>query len=179
MPESSINTLLDHRKQFLGFVQRRVTDRAIAEDILQIAYIRALQHGGELRIEESVVAWFYRILRNAVIDYYRRRATENKALEAWGQELEVAVLPNYETRTEVCACLTSVLDAISPSYAELLRAVDLNEQTLQDFAKQHNLTPTNAGVRAHRARAALRKQLIHTCGTCAEHACIDCTCRQP
>lgn len=178
MPETSINTLLDHRKQFLGFVQRRVADSSQAEDILQAAYIRALQHGGELRAEESVVAWFYRILRNAVIDHYRRRATEGKALEAWGQELETEVSPSYEIQNEVCACLGPVLDALTPNYAELLRAVDLNEQPLSDFARQHNLSTTNAGVRAHRARAALRKQLIRTCGVCAKHACIDCTCRK-
>jgi uncharacterized protein YjdB len=27
------------------------------------------------------------------------------------------------------------------------------------------------------ARAALRKQLELCCGTCAEHGCLDCTCR--
>jgi len=175
MPEATLNTLLDHRSQFLGFVRRRVENPALAEDILQSAYTRALQHEGELRTQESVVAWFYRILRNAVIDHYRRRATESKALETWAQELETT--PTPDTHREVCACLTRVLDAIPPNYAQLLRAVDLNEQPLHDFARQHNLTPTNAGVRAHRARAALRKQLIRTCGACAEHACIECTCR--
>ena len=68
MAASSFNTLLEHRNQFLGFVQRRVQDAATAEDILQAAYIRALQHEGELQDRESVVGWFYRVLRNAVID---------------------------------------------------------------------------------------------------------------
>jgi RNA polymerase sigma-70 factor (ECF subfamily) len=118
------------------------------------------------------------VLRNAVIDYYRRRSSEDKALEAWGRELETAVLPSHETRDEVCACLAGVLDAIKPDYAELIRAVDLGEQPLQSFAKERNISASNAGVRAHRARIALRKQLIKTCGSCAEHACVDCTCRQ-
>ena len=88
MPATSFNTLLEHRNQFLGFVQRRVQDAATAEDILQAAYIRVLQHEGELQHRESVVGWFYRVLRNAVIDLYRRRASESKALEEWGRGME-------------------------------------------------------------------------------------------
>jgi RNA polymerase sigma factor (sigma-70 family) len=178
MSESSLNTILDHRKLFLGFVRRRVPEPEIAEDILQAAYMRALQHEGELKHSESVVGWFYRVLRNAVIDYYRRRNSEDKALEAWGRELETAVMPSHETRDEVCACLAGVLDTIKSDYAELIRAVDLGEQPLQNFARERNISASNAGVRAHRARIALRKQLIKTCGSCAEHACVDCTCRQ-
>ncbi|SFS10323.1 RNA polymerase sigma-70 factor, ECF subfamily [Granulicella pectinivorans] len=175
MPETTLNTLLDHRSQFLGFVRRRVENPALAEDILQSAYIRALQ-SESAPPEESVVAWFYRILRNAVIDHYRRRATESKALETFAHELEST--PTVELHDEVCACLTSVLDALTPSYADLLRSVDLNEQPLQQYAHSHNITPANAAVRAHRARAALRKQLLLTCGACAEHACLECTCRR-
>ena len=43
MPDTVLDQILDQRKQFLSFVQRRVSDPAIAEDILQAAYMRALQ----------------------------------------------------------------------------------------------------------------------------------------
>ncbi|ADV81610.1 RNA polymerase sigma factor [Terriglobus saanensis] len=169
--------LLDQRKQFLGFVQRRVADGALAEDILQTAYIRALQHGGELRANESAVAWFYRILRNAIIDHYRRRTTENKLLEAWGHALEHLPAKDPTLELVVCTCITAVLDHLTPAYAEILREVDLGNISLKDFATAHNITSGNAGVRAYRARLALRRELLRTCGCCAEHGCVDCTCR--
>ena len=178
MPETEFNTILNHRKVFLGFVQRRIGDRAVAEDILQAAYMRALEHEGDLRRNESVVGWFYRVLRNAVIDYYRRRSSEEKALEIWSRELDLAVDPTPEIQSEICVCLGRVLDSIRPDYADLIRAVDLGEQPLQHFANDKSISASNAGVRAHRARAALRKQLIATCGSCAEHACLNCTCRR-
>jgi RNA polymerase sigma factor (sigma-70 family) len=178
MSNHSLNTLLEHRSQFLGFVRRRVPDDAAAEDILQAAYARALQHEGELPKQESVVGWFYRVLRNAVIDKYRRRATEDRALESWSKEMEGQSAPSLEVRDAVCACLMPVMDEMRPEYARLLRAVDLGEQRLQDFAKANGISTANAAVRAHRARAALRKELIRTCGACAEHACIDCTCKR-
>jgi RNA polymerase sigma-70 factor (ECF subfamily) len=178
LKNDSLNTLLEHRSQFLKFVRRRVEDDATAEDILQAAYVRALQHEGELQAQESVVGWFYRVLRNAVIDKYRRRATEDRALEAWGKEMEGQTVASHEVRDEVCACLMPVMDAMRPEYSSLLRAVDLGEQRLQEFALENNISASNAAVRAHRARAALRRELIRTCGACAEHACVDCTCKR-
>jgi DNA-directed RNA polymerase specialized sigma24 family protein len=79
---------------------------------------------------------------------------------------------------EVCACLTGTIDRLKPDYAEVLRAVDLGSQRLQDFAAERELSASNAGVRIHRARAALRRELIRTCGACSEHGCLSCTCKK-
>ena len=182
MTETAINTILAQRKAFLGFVERRVGDRGLAEDILQAAYVRALGREAELdglEDGESVVAWFYRVLRNAVIDQYRRRGTENKALEAWGRELETTVVPSQEVQDEICGCLADAVQELKPEYAEVIQAVDLGEQPLTEFARERGLSASNAGVRAHRARAALRKRLIETCGSCSVHGCLDCTCGRP
>jgi RNA polymerase sigma-70 factor (ECF subfamily) len=178
MPETPLDQLFAQRKQFLAFLQRRVPDAALAEDILQTAYLRACEHQDDARFGESTVAWFYRLLRNAVIDNFRRQETKNKALEAWARELETIVQPSDELRDEVCACFADIIDQLKPDYAAVLRAVDLGNQRLQDFALQHDLSPSNAGVRIHRARAALRKQLLRTCGTCAEHRCMNCICKR-
>jgi len=182
MTETAINTILAQRKAFLGFVERRVGDHGLAEDILQAAYVRALGREAELdglEDGESVVAWFYRVLRNAVIDQYRRRGTENKALEAWGRELETTVVPSQEVQDEICGCLADAVQELKPEYAEVIQAVDLGEQPLTEFARERGLSASNAGVRAHRARAALRKRLIETCGSCSVHGCLDCTCGRP
>jgi RNA polymerase sigma factor (sigma-70 family) len=178
MPETPLDQLLGQQKQFLAFVQRRVSDSELAEDILQTAYLRAFEHQDDFKPSESAVAWFYRLLRNAVIDSYRRRASTNNALQAWTRELETAAQPSPDLHNEVCACLHGIVDGLKPEYSEVLRAVDLGEERLQDFAQQHKLSPSNAGVRIHRARAALRKQLLRTCGACSQHGCLNCTCRK-
>jgi len=178
MPDTALNQLLNQRKQFLAFVQRRVSDSALAEDILQTAYLRAFEHKDDFEPDESAVAWFYRLLRNAVIDNYRRQESRTRALETWKHEMETTVQPPPDLQSEVCACLKGVVDALKPEYSDILRAVDLQEQPAQDFARQHNLSASNSGVRLHRARAALRKQLVKVCGSCAEHGCLDCGCKR-
>jgi RNA polymerase sigma-70 factor, ECF subfamily len=47
------------------------------------------------------------------------------------------------------------------------------------FAEERGLTATNAAVRVHRAREALKKRVTQACGTCAEHGCLDCSCKSP
>lgn len=176
MEETALDSLLEHRKQFLGFLNRRVQDPALAEDLLQTAYMRTLQHESEVQRQESATGWFYRVLRNAVIDVHRRRSTETRALEAWARELEDREQPDAQTEAELCGCLRDIVAQLKPEYADLLQSVDLAEQPLREFAKSHGLTSSNAAVRAHRARAALRRQLMQTCGSCAADGCTDCSC---
>jgi RNA polymerase sigma factor (sigma-70 family) len=178
MPETSLDQLLAQRKKFMAFLQRRVPDAALAEDILQTAYLRAYEHKDVVEPGEPAIAWFYRLLRNSVIDNFRRQETRNKALENWALELERTTQPTPEMEDEVCACLTGTIDRLKPDYAEVLRAVDLGNLRLQEFASKHELSASNAGVRIHRARAALRRELVRTCGACSEHGCLNCTCKR-
>lgn len=169
-------SLLELRQKFLGFLERRIRDREAAEDILQAAYLRALAAGDPVDGDSSV-AWFYRVLRNAIIDHHRRRSTEQAALDRWAKELEAQPQPNSFLEETVCACLSLLVARLPAGYSSLLRSVDLGETKLSDYAQQQGITPTNAAVRAHRARAALRKSLLECCGACADHKCVHCTCK--
>jgi RNA polymerase sigma-70 factor (ECF subfamily) len=176
MQTGAIADLVLHRNHFLNFVQRRVDSPAVAEDIIQSAYIRAIEHAAVLRSEESAVAWFYRILRNAVIDYYRHRAAEDRALEQWAQDLATEAALDPQTEDIVCGCIQQVLPTIKPSYREILRSVDLAGQSLEAFATMAGITRGNAAVRLHRARRTLKNHLIRVCSVCAKLACVNCIC---
>ena len=77
--ETTAARLVESHRQFLAFLERRVGSRAAAEDILQDAFVRGLRRADTLRSEESAVAWFYRLLRNAIADHFRRRRREERA----------------------------------------------------------------------------------------------------
>jgi RNA polymerase sigma-70 factor (ECF subfamily) len=46
-----------------------------------------LERGAEVQ-DEKVIAWFYRVLRNAVIDHYRHRSTSARGFENLGQRIQ-------------------------------------------------------------------------------------------
>jgi RNA polymerase sigma factor (sigma-70 family) len=172
--------LVDGHTRFLAFVQRRVGSRAIAEDILQEAFARALARGDSLRSGESAVAWFYRLLRNALVDHHRRAAAAGRALDAAAIEAGVqSTWADDDLKNAVCQCIGDLVGTLKPEYAEAIRRVDLQGGTVGDYAKASGITANNAGVRLHRAREALMRSLVRCCGSCATHGCLDCSCHPP
>jgi RNA polymerase sigma factor (sigma-70 family) len=173
--ERVANVLVENHRAFLAFLERRVGDRALAEDLLQDAFTRNLDRLSD-RPDEALVPWFYKVLRNAAIDRHRRKGAEERALAAFTQELADAAQPDEEFHREICACVGRLANTLKPEYAEVLRAVDVEETPVKAFAEAAGLTASNAGVRLFRAREALRRQVTASCGTCAEHGCLDCSC---
>lgn len=161
--------------ELLAFVEKRVGDRAVAEDILQEAFVRAAEKEHTLRDPDAARAWFYRTLRNAVTDHHRRRGASQRALEAFAAELD-AVTPGDEADAVACRCIQAVAGTLDPSYAIALKRIEIDGVPVKEYAAEVGITANNAAVRVFRARDALRKRLAQACGTCATHACFDCTC---
>lgn len=170
--------LVENHRNFLVFLERRVGSREAAEDILQDAFTRGLDRAGTVRDSESVLAWFYRALRNAVIDHYRRNDARRRSLERFAAELESSTV-DEETHDAVCKCVLALAETLKPEYAEAIQRIDVEGSAVKDFAAATGISASNAGVRVFRAREALRKQVARSCGTCAEHGCLDCTCGAP
>ena len=170
-----VAVLVENHRKFLSFLERRVGSRDVAEDILQDAFVRGLARAGQLRDQESVVAWFYRSLRNALIDHWRKSDSERRIFDA-AADADAEPSADPELMRTVCECATALLDTLKPEYAEALRRIELDGVSVRDFAREADVTPNNASVRLFRAREALRRQVERSCGTCAEHGCFDCTC---
>lgn len=175
MSDALANLLVHNHRAFLAYLERRLGDRALAEDILQDAFVRGAT-AAERVDEDALVPWFYRVLRNAVVDQHRRRAAAGRALDALAGELAGAHEPAPDLRAEICACVSRLAATLKPEYAAALQAVDIDEQPVKDFAAAAGLSASNAGVRLHRARQALKARVAESCGMCAEHGCRDCSC---
>jgi RNA polymerase sigma-70 factor (ECF subfamily) len=173
---AAVRVLVENHRQFLAFLERRVGSRALAEDILQEAFVRGVDKLDALRSEESAVAWFYRMLRNAVIDHHRRRASAQRGLDAFALELSHQPEPSAELRSAVCKCVGELADTPKPEYAVALKRIEVDGVAVKDYAAEAGISSSNAAVRVFRARDALRKQVKRSCGTCADHGCLDCTC---
>jgi RNA polymerase sigma-70 factor (ECF subfamily) len=179
LPERVVRRVLRRKERLLAFLEERLGSRADAEDLLQTAMVRLVEKGRSLRAEDRVLSWFYRVLRNLVVDWHRRRAARARMmarverLEAGGRGRDEALY------AEVCACVRDVLGTLRREYEEILRRAEIEEQPLADIARELRITRNNASVRSHRARRALLEGLRATCGACFDHGCLDCYCRKP
>jgi RNA polymerase sigma factor (sigma-70 family) len=172
-----VETLLENHRAFLRYLERRVGDRGLAEDILQDAFAKVVARPEQAPADEAIVPWFYRTLRNAAIDQFRRRGAADRAYEAFARELETQETPSTDLEAEICACVSRLAATLKPEYAEALHAIEVGGTPVKTFAEQKGLSSNNAAVRVFRAREALRKRVIDSCGICAEHGCVNCTCR--
>lgn len=176
-PEAPVALLLENRRAFLRYLEGKVGDRAVAEDILQDAFAKIVAHPGKAPADEGIVPWFYRALRNAAIDQRRRQGTADRAADAFAHELEAQASPTGEMAGEICACVSRLASTLKPEYADALLAIEVGGTPVKAYAERKGLSASNAAVRVFRAREALKRRVTESCGTCAEHGCLNCTCR--
>lgn len=172
-PSEPLATLLAaSRERFVAFARGRTRDAVAAEEAVHEAIALALTRADALRDHARWEAWFFRILRNVIIDRARHGRTEARAAEALAHE--PASSPQDEGRR--CACVLHAVDRLKPEYGEALRRVELEGVELRRFAEERGITPNNAAVRLHRARVSLHREVASACGHCADDGCRDCDC---
>src|SRR5690606_28636001 len=169
-----LQELASKRGEFLAFVERRVGDRAAAEDILQDAFARSAERLADLRTPTAATAWFYRVLRHATIEDHRRRDRRERALDRVEAQAALAPRePSFDAVEVGCRCVGELVDSLKPEYAQALARVEVDGIAVKDFAAEQGITANNAAVRVHRARKALAREVAECCGACASAGCAE------
>jgi len=166
--------LVKNIEEFAGFARKRLGDAELAADAVQESLLKALKAADQIRDDEKAKAWFYRILRNTIIDLYRRRDARANRMADITDEFGAA--PDSEEERVICGCMERLLPGMAPQYAELIRRVDLNEENPDALAAELGISKKNLNVRLHRARQQLKGRLEENCRVCATHGCLDCHC---
>lgn len=169
--------VVQDRSRWVAVAARVLGDREAADDVLQVAFLRALTRSSTVRDPERFASWFRRVLSNAAVDHVRRIETYERALQRFALEVST-VQPDDERMIQTkCECVYLALSDVRSTYARIIRKVDLDGCTLEEVARIEGLTPTNVRVRLHRARRALRSRLIEICGGSPLERCTTrCAC---
>lgn len=175
--KDQLRILVDNHRSFKKFLSARVHDEAIAEDLLQQSLKKAVEKPARATENETVLAWFYTILRNALTDHYRNNAVQDRAMTELRETANANTVSVDDLEADVCKCMKGLLPTIKPEYSQLLSRIDLGEESPEDVAQELGISRSNLDVRLHRARQALKKSLVNSCGTCTEHGCLNCTCK--
>lgn len=177
-PEPVGRALTTGRDAFLGFLVKRLGNRADAEDVLQEFCIRVLARKDQLREAERLDAWLYAVLRSALNDHYRKTGRSRRLKDAVALEMETSEVTteSAEAMSTVCHCVKGLVTELRPADADLIRRIDIEEEDRASVAAALNLKPGTLNVRLHRARIALRDILLGHCGCCCEHGFDDCSC---
>jgi RNA polymerase sigma factor (sigma-70 family) len=171
----ALDTILSHQAQFRAFLISRLGSEADADDVLQNGLIKAMNSAVQVQDEQKLTAWFYQVLRNALVDHARSRHARKVREDAWAAD-QISI-GDKDVEGMACRCVDMLMDELKPREAELVRRIELGNETVADAARLAGLTPNNASVILHRARTKLRTRLQQFCGECASGACLDCDCQ--
>jgi RNA polymerase sigma-70 factor (ECF subfamily) len=170
--------------KLLTFIDSKVNDRALAEDILQEVFIRIHSHLHTLKEGTRLQPWIYQIARNLIIDHYRSRrtATTNWPAEPeWTDEDETAPLLE-ESLTD----MLQMMDELPADQCDALCLTELGGMSQKEYALKAGISYTAARSRVTRARKLLRDRLMNCChyqfdryGTIIDITPNTCCCCHP
>lgn len=148
-----------HLPGALVAAERLLGDRADAEDLVQDAFLRALDRLTLLDPNRPFGPWFYTLLRNLGINQLRARRvrhTEPEKLDAASQD----ALPDEEmVRTEVRERFDAALSALTPRQREIVMLFEVEGWKGAEIAEHLGLTPENVRWHLHQAKKSLRVSL--------------------
>ncbi len=150
-------------QQLRAYIGRRV-DAAAVDDVLGDILLRVAEHRDQFDNAENPLAWLYRVAGNIITDYYRRRATEQKALRQAGAGVtEADTSDESDSYAELSRCLTPMIRQLPEDYREALLLTDIKGDTQSAAAAQLGLSVSGMKSRVQRGREQLKKALHRCC----------------
>src|SRR5271154_5160236 len=107
-----------------SFVRRRVADEGDAEDILQDVFYALVEANWLTRPVEQVGAWLFRVARNRIVDFFRKKRPEALAdvyaITREGQEGSVEdLLPSLDAGPEAAYARSVLMEELEAALGEL------------------------------------------------------------
>ena len=156
-------------ERLLAFIRRRVGSADEAEDILQKVFLSIHANLHRVRNTESVMAWVYRIARNAIADYHRERARDSRTVDALAADLsDEADAPDAdngadEAAGELAGCLVPLMDTLPEDYRQAVALADIEGVPQTDAARKLGLSVSGMKSRVQRGRSRLKDALLDCC----------------
>jgi RNA polymerase sigma-70 factor (ECF subfamily) len=149
-----------------------------AEEVVQNAFLSALEHLADFRSDAPFRAWLMRIAANAALKLLRQKRTHPTVdldtqdpvphpdfIAPWQDDV-VALAQ----RKEIRALLDQALTELDEKHRLVFILRDLEELSTEETAQALQITPANVKVRLMRARLMLRERLTRTLGDAAHAA---------
>ncbi|MBC7803141.1 MAG: RNA polymerase sigma factor [Candidatus Parcubacteria bacterium] len=149
-----------HKGGLYRFVLRSIRDRAVAEELYQEIWMRAIEARGRYEVQARFKTWLYTIAHNRMVDHWRKRGLNLVALDEEHAALaEPHAAPDYEPQRlleakQSLARFAAALQALPPAQRE---AFLLHQEAGMSVAEISQATGCNAEAAKSRLRYALSK----------------------
>lgn len=144
-----------------GYVSRHCCgDRALAEDVTQETWLRAVREWRRHGPPDRPLAWLITVARNLLASYYRRRRPAPLDTVSPGDVLAAADSGRAAESAEVSAVVCQALARLPAAQAQLLEAFHFEDRRTSQLAEAFGLSERAVEGRLRRARERLRRELM-------------------
>jgi RNA polymerase sigma-70 factor (ECF subfamily) len=157
LPEDEVDRMYRETiRPLYAYVSRRVGgDRSLAEDLVQEAWMRALDDWSAKGVPNEPLAWLVRVSRNILVSHFRRIRPE---------QLEPAVIDVEDPRLtpstpETAAVIGWGMAQLRRTHSDILEAFYFDEKPIREIASDRSISERAVEGRLHRAREKLKKKL--------------------
>jgi len=153
-----------YHKKLMHYIAKKVSDPHEAEDILQEVSLRLIKNERKMNELDSIEAWLFRVTKNTIIDYYRRKAKtiyvdDFESLRTTASnEVE---LENYNLET--ASCMLKLTDFLPATYKEAVIESDYKGIKQTTLGEKWQLSHSGTKNRVQRARKKLKETLYQCC----------------
>ena len=148
------------RADLLRFVEKRVRDTALAEDVVHDVLLKAYAHRADLKAAAKLRPWLYQITRNTLADHFRsHRPTEAlppDVMDPGGSEVR-------DAERELAQCMRPLLAGLSVEDRSALTRAEFEGMTQREIASREGISLSGAKSRVQRARNRLREAVLQCC----------------
>lgn len=175
-PEAWVDLHADFLYQYA--LPRVANNTQAAEDLVQETFLSALKSISKFVGNSSIRTWFVSILKNKIIDYYRKKKNniveqtdffnpefveEGASKGHWKEEfapLEWDNNPdNIFEKQEFYVVLNNCLGELPDNLSSVFILKELENLESENICKEMSITASNLWVKLHRARIQLRRCL--------------------
>lgn len=150
----------EYHNRLHGFIQSRVGDTSLADDILQDVFARIHSRIDSLRNSSKIQSWIYQITRNAIIDFYRSRKMTEELPESLSN---IEMDTNEKTRKEISNWLLPMIQSLPEIYRQALLLSEIESLPQKEVARKLGLSLPGAKARIQRGRKLLKNVLLDCC----------------
>jgi RNA polymerase sigma-70 factor, ECF subfamily len=141
-----------HVRPIYSFIYSKVGNCEAAEDLTSDVFLRALANIDPNREEHSIVAWLYRVARNAVYDYWRAgRAAQIIALDDVRNLRGSTASPDVARQDQAARRARELLNMLPENYRAVLQYRLIESLSTAETALKMATSPGNVKVLQHRA----------------------------
>jgi RNA polymerase sigma-70 factor (TIGR02943 family) len=171
----------EYSEEFFRFAIYRVKNREVAEDLVQETFLSALKSLNNFRRDCPEKSWLYNILRNKIIDHFRKKTNQeikqsSTAVETdddsffmqyfkkGGQQWSSGAAPeNWDIaadkileREEFMQFLMLCISLLPETWAKVFSLKNIEDSSTKEICKELDITPSNLWTIIHRAKLQLR-----------------------